>query len=84
MREMPYFGGYQEFVLGSDRGGHSGASRTSDCDTCHNASAMALTSVTFRPEVVETDADARPAAMTCHQGRESKVSVDKQINETLR
>ncbi len=53
---------------------------TIQCATCHNAAAQALTSVTFPSgKVVETSAPGEAICMTCHQGRESKVSVDKQI-----
>jgi hypothetical protein len=50
------------------------------CTTCHNDVAQSLTSVTFPSgEVVETTAPGEAICMTCHQGRESKVSVDAQI-----
>ncbi|MBI3361658.1 MAG: cytochrome c3 family protein, partial [Chloroflexi bacterium] len=50
------------------------------CGTCHNDKAEALTSVTFPSgKVVETSEEGEARCMTCHQGRESKVSVDKQI-----
>ena len=56
-----------------------------NCLTCHNPAAMALTSVTFPSgKVVETSEEGEARCMTCHQGRESKVSVDKQINETFK
>jgi hypothetical protein len=50
------------------------------CVTCHNETAEALTSVTFPSgKVVNTTEEGEGLCMTCHQGRESKVSVDKQI-----
>ncbi len=53
---------------------------TLNCTTCHNTAAMALTSVTFPSGKVVTDsAPGDATCMSCHQGRESKVSVDKQI-----
>jgi hypothetical protein len=53
---------------------------TFDCTTCHNPAAMALTSATFPSgKVIETSEEGEARCMTCHQGRESKVSVDKQI-----
>jgi hypothetical protein len=53
---------------------------TFTCVMCHNAKAMALTSVTFPSgKVVNTSEEGEARCMTCHQGRESKVSVDKQI-----
>jgi hypothetical protein len=58
---------------------------TLECVTCHNDAAAALTSVTFPSgKVVETTAPGEAICMSCHQGRESKVSVDKQINETFK
>ena len=78
--------GYQEFVsTGKVAADITAPAGTFNCDTCHNAAAMALTSVTFPSgKVVETTADGEARCMTCHQGRESKVSVDKQINETFK
>lgn len=53
---------------------------TFTCTTCHNSAAMALTSVTFPSgKVITTSEEGEALCMTCHQGRESKVSVDKQI-----
>ncbi len=53
-----------------------------NCTTCHSPEARALTSVTFPSgKVVETSEDGEARCMTCHQGRESKVSVDKQISD---
>jgi len=50
------------------------------CMACHSPEAMALTSVTFPSgKVVETSEEGEARCMTCHQGRESKASVDKQI-----
>ena len=50
-----------------------------DCVTCHNHSAMALTSVTF-PSGVTVDVDGREATcMNCHQGRASTDSVNAAI-----
>lgn len=49
------------------------------CETCHAPEAIALTSVTFPSGVVMENQGSSARCMTCHQGRESKVSVDKQI-----
>ncbi len=49
------------------------------CETCHNAAATALTEVTFPSGNVVTNLGPEARCMVCHQGRESKVSVDKQI-----
>jgi hypothetical protein len=55
------------------------------CTACHSSEARALTSVTFPSgKVVETSEEGEAVCMTCHQGRESKVSVDKQINDTFK
>lgn len=53
-----------------------------DCETCHNAAAGALASVTF-PSGTTVDRDLGTSArcMVCHQGRESKFSVDKAIGQ---
>jgi hypothetical protein len=75
--------GFQEFVatgkVAADIKAPAGAF---NCDTCHNPAAMALTSVTFPSgKVVQTEEEGEARCMTCHQGRESKVSVDKQISD---
>jgi hypothetical protein len=55
------------------------------CAACHSPEAMAVTSVTFPSgKVIETSEGGEGRCMTCHQGRQSKVSVDKQINETFK
>lgn len=52
------------------------------CETCHNPAAETLTSVTFPSgKVVTTGEEGEALCMQCHQGRESKVSVDKQISD---
>jgi hypothetical protein len=75
--------GFQEFAatgkVAADIKAPAGAF---SCDTCHNPAAMALTSVTFPSgKVVQTSEEGEARCMTCHQGRESKVSVDKQISD---
>jgi hypothetical protein len=53
---------------------------TITCATCHNPAAEALTTVTFPSgKVITTTEEGEGLCMQCHQGRESKVSVDKQI-----
>ncbi len=54
------------------------------CETCHNDASRALTSVTFPSGKVIEGLGPEARCMTCHQGRESKVSVDKQITETFK
>ncbi len=75
--------GYQEFVsTGKVAAAIKAPAGAFNCDTCHNPAAMALTSVTFPSgKVVETSEEGEARCMTCHQGRESKVSVDKQISD---
>jgi len=49
------------------------------CAMCHNDAAEAMTSVTFPSGVVIENLGAEARCMTCHQGRESKVSLDKKL-----
>ncbi|MFA5874525.1 MAG: cytochrome c3 family protein [Anaerolineales bacterium] len=54
------------------------------CTTCHNDATVALTSVTFPgtadvPGVTITGLGPEARCMTCHQGRESKITVDAAI-----
>ncbi len=51
------------------------------CVTCHNPAAMALTSVSFPSGKVVENLGGEARCMSCHQGRESKVSVDKKISD---
>jgi len=78
--------GFQDFVgadgsaVGTVDKAVAAPSGTFDCVTCHNVGAEALTSVTFPSgKVVNTSEEGEAICMTCHQGRESKTSVDKQI-----
>jgi len=50
-----------------------------DCVSCHNAASSSYTAVTFPSGVVVNGLGREALCMTCHQGRESKVSVDAQI-----
>ncbi|GAB4502751.1 MAG: hypothetical protein Fur0035_23070 [Anaerolineales bacterium] len=49
------------------------------CEMCHNDAAKALTSVTFPSGAVIENLGPEAICMTCHQGRESKVSLDAKI-----
>ncbi len=49
------------------------------CVACHNTVTLTKTSVTFPSGVEITGIGDDSRCMECHQGRESKVSVDKQI-----
>ncbi len=50
-----------------------------DCAACHNAATLTLSSVTFPSGVVVKDLGPEARCMTCHQGRQSTVSVDTAI-----
>jgi hypothetical protein len=79
--------GFQEFAKTGKAAtaNISAPAGTFECTTCHNDAAAALTSVTFPSgKVVNTTEPGEAICMTCHQGRESKVSVDKQINDTFK
>lgn len=77
--------GYQDF-LGAD-GSEAGKvdkavpapAGTIQCVTCHNAATATLNKVTFPSGKEVTGAGASSRCMICHQGRESKVSVDKKF-----
>ncbi|GAB1469853.1 C-type polyheme cytochrome OmcB [Chloroflexota bacterium] len=79
--------GYSDFlgVDGSEAGKVDAAVAAADaqgvqCVACHNAVTISKTTVTFPSGVTVTSGDdAR--CMECHQGRESKVSVDAQIEK---
>lgn len=79
--------GYQDFLGldGSEAGKVDTAVAAADaqgvqCAACHNAATMAKTTVLF-PSGVEISAGDDSRCMECHQGRESKVSVDAQIEK---
>lgn len=52
---------------------------TIDCKTCHNDATLVLTSVTFPSGETITNLGDESRCMICHQGRESKISVDQYI-----
>ena len=81
--------GYQDFLGadGSEAGKVDAAVSAKDsqgiqCTACHNPVTFTKTTVTF-PSGVTITAGDDTRCMECHQGRESKVSVDAQI-ETFR
>ncbi len=49
------------------------------CTMCHNDAADALTSVTFPSGAVIENLGPEARCLTCHQGRESKVSLDGKL-----
>ena len=51
-----------------------------DCQTCHNAAANALTTVTFPSGFELTNLDGEARCMTCHQGRSSGLAVQESID----
>lgn len=57
---------------------------TIQCVACHNAVTVAKTSVVFPSGIEITDLGDESRCMECHQGRESKISVDKQITDTFK
>lgn len=74
--------GYQDFLGldGSEAGKVDAAVAAADaqgvqCVACHNAGTISKTTVVF-PSGVEITAGDDVRCMECHQGRESKVSVD--------
>jgi hypothetical protein len=73
--------GYQDFIADGkvDAAVPAGPSGTLECATCHNDTAKAMTSVTFPSGIVVENLGPEAICMTCHQGRQSKVSVDKKI-----
>ena len=80
--------GFQEFIsTGQVAKGIPAPAGAFACVTCHNVTASQLVSVTFPSGKVvypSEDDEGEAICMTCHQGRESKVSVDKQINVTFK
>jgi len=50
-----------------------------DCVACHNSGTIAKTSVIMPSGLEITDLGDESRCMECHQGRESKVSVDERI-----
>jgi len=75
--------GYQDFIADGkvDAAVPAGPSGTLECATCHNDTAQAMTSVTFPSGIVVENLGPEAICMTCHQGRQSKVSVDKKITD---
>ncbi len=79
--------GYQDYLGldGSEAGKVDAAvpaehSQGIQCVACHNAGTISKTTVTF-PSGVTITAGDDVRCMECHQGRESKVSVDAQIEK---
>ena len=82
-------GGYQDFlgVDGSAAGKVDKAHPVNtvvDCVACHNTGTIAKDSVVFPSGLELTGLGDESRCMECHQGRESKLSVDKQITDTFK
>ena len=82
-------GGYQDFlgVDGSAAGKVDKAHPVNtvvDCVACHNTGTIAKDSVVFPSGHELTGLGDESRCMECHQGRESKLSVDKQITDTFK
>jgi hypothetical protein len=74
--------GFQEYIAnGKVAAGMPVPNKTLECATCHNDTAKKLTSVTFPSGVTIENLGPEAICMTCHQGRESKVSVDAKIEK---
>ena len=78
--------GFQDF-LGAD-GSEAGSvdeaqpiGQVVTCEACHNSAAASLTEVAFPSGVTVTGLGPEARCMECHQGRESKVSVDKKLED---
>ena len=82
-------GGYQDF-LGADGSAAGKVDKPAavdtviDCVACHNAATAHKTSVVFPSGIELTNLGDESRCMECHQGRESKLSVDKQITATFK
>ncbi len=74
--------GYQEYIAnGKVAKGIPAPAGPLECATCHNDTAKNLTSVTFPSGVTIENLGPEAICMTCHQGRQSKVSVDAKIQQ---
>jgi hypothetical protein len=76
--------GFQDFV-GADGSemfvvdANASVDTVIECQTCHNDSTMALTTVKFPSGAELTGLGSEAVCMTCHQGRASKVQVDAAV-----
>jgi hypothetical protein len=75
--------GYMDFVAGEDAQAYETGSIIS-CVACHNADTVSKTSVVFPSGIEITNLGDESRCMVCHQGRESKISVDRQITTTFK
>lgn len=81
--------GYQDF-LGADGSAAGKVDKPApvntviDCVACHNTATLHKTSVVFPSGIEIQNLGAEARCMECHQGRESKLSVDKAITDTFK
>ena len=72
--------GYTEYITNGKVANNIPApAGTIQCITCHSPVAVALDSVTFPSGLEIKNVGPTARCMTCHQGRQSKVSVDKKL-----
>lgn len=72
--------GYQDFIADGKVDAAAKVPNTPfTCELCHNDAADKLTSVTFPSGAVIENLGPEARCMTCHQGRESKVSLDGKL-----
>ena len=82
-------GGYQDF-LGVDGSAAGKVDKNAkvdtvvDCVACHNPATIDKHSVVFPSGVELKNLGDESRCMECHQGRESKLSVDKAITDTFK
>lgn len=55
-----------------------------DCVACHNVATIHMTSAVFPSGVELKGLGSEARCVQCHQGLESKISVDKQISDTFK
>ena len=71
--------GFQDFAANGKVSADQPIGSVISCTTCHNASTLAMTSVTFPSGVVIDNLGREAVCMTCHQGRASGKTVDDAI-----
>ena len=77
--------GYREFVAsGKIEKPIQNSGSLIDCVACHNTGTVDKTSVKFPSGITLKNLGPEARCMECHQGRESKLSVDKQITDTFK
>jgi hypothetical protein len=77
-------GGFEDFLgLDGSEAGTVDADHSIDtvisCTTCHNTATQALNSVVMPSGIEITGLGSEAVCMNCHQGRQSKMSVDEAI-----